>query len=94
MHGDSSVWEKFLSHEFWFNFTTCFAFVLFAFFLLAISKVVIDWLTPGKLDEQLLGHWTTDPQGQRYAKPPNMAVALVTAGYIVGICIIIAVTLK
>ncbi len=55
-------------------------FAVIGLALSALGYVVIDWLIPGKLGKQI-------------AEDKNVAIAIVAAAMILGICIIIAASI-
>lgn len=58
----------------------------------------IDWLTPGDLDKELLGHTVEEKDANgsvtKITKSPNVALALVVAALVVGFCLILTAAIK
>lgn len=69
---------------FWIMLVAVVIVSLLGMLIQAIGWRVIDKITPGKLDEEILGTAT---------KQPNVALAIVVAGMFIGLSLIVAFTI-
>ena len=86
----------FLPAEFWPSLVMSAIFCVVALLFFAIFWKVIHFITPGDLDKEILGHdEEKKPDGTVIARePPNIALAIIIAGMVIGFCMIITAAIK
>ena len=82
----TQVSTSLLPADFWQGLLGTTIYFFFGLLLLVVAWRVIDWITPGDLNKQILG--TETPDGK-----PNVALAILAGLMFLGLAIIVAVTI-
>lgn len=79
--------DSLVNPHFWQHVLSSTVYFSISLLFLVVAYKVLDWITPGDLNKELLGEGRPNNQ-------PNMALALVVGLFGLGLCIIIAASLS